>query len=353
MVRFEAGLRPEFLNILICPACGASALRQCADGPLAAPCLRCGQCQKTYGFAHGIPLLYHSDETWQAKQREAEGWVALWQSLGMYDQDLPVGPDVPFGSTIEPWITIERMFRGALFQMDIRGGERILDIGAGEGWAAQQFAQRGAEVVAIDVVPDPGFGLARAWKRMELTNTYFDLSIGDNERLPFAADSFDLVFASNALHHHDHLDRLFANIYRVLKPGGRLIAIGDPIASIYQRESDLTDGDREKSFGIIERRRRFLAYLFALWRAGFRNLHAEDDKTFWQTSSALYPWMEAQCAAIEQRATLGSRRLTRLITWAMLRLPRPLAVAVLLCVRDGGLLMISGQKRGSPRPGPR
>jgi SAM-dependent methyltransferase len=336
--------RPGLLEILICPACGAErpAYRPASDAD--GPRLVCRRCRRSYGFAHGIPLLYHNDATWAAKQREAEGWVAMWTALGMYEQQIPVNVDVPFGSTIEPWITIERMFRGALFQMDLRGGERVLDLGSGEGWAAQHFAARGAEVVAIDVVPDPGFGLARAWRRMELTRTRFDLVVGDNERLPFAAQSFDIVFASNALHHHDHLDKLFASAYRVLRPGGRLIAMGDPIATIYQQERDLTDGDREKSFGIIERRRRFPEYAAALWRAGFRTIHAEDDKTFWQPSAELYPWMDRQRAGIEAHPTLGSRRLTRLLTWGMLRLPRPFAVGLLLCLRDGGLLMISGRK---------
>ncbi|MFV9505599.1 MAG: class I SAM-dependent methyltransferase [Oscillochloridaceae bacterium umkhey_bin13] len=335
-------IRPELLDLLSCPACTANKLQLVSKDDQTY--LICPQCHSSYGFAHGIPLLYHNDASWITKQREAEGWVAMWQALGMYDQDIPVDPNVPFGATVEPWITIERMFRGALFQMDLRGGERILDVGAGEGWASQHFALRGAEAVAIDVVPDPGFGLARSWKRMQITNTFFDLIIGDNERLPFAENSFDYVFASNALHHHDYLERLFGSIYRVLKPGGRLIAIGDPLATIYQQESDLTDGDREKSFGIIERRRRFVEYFVALWQAGFRQIHAEDDKTFWLKNSELYPWMDQQRAGIEQHATLGSRQLTKLLTWGMLRLPRPFALALLLCLREGGLLMISGQK---------
>lgn len=341
---FQPSFRPGLLDILICPNCGAGGLRYEQSNNPSQDKLRCSQCTSDFGFAFGIPLLYKANSDWEPKQKEAEGWVAMWKDIGLYDQELPVGTNVPFGSTVEPWITMERMFRAALFQMDLRGGERVLDLGAGEGWAAQHFSLRGADAVAIDVVPDPKLGLGRAWKRMQLTDTRFDLIVGDNEGLPFARHSFDIVFSSNALHHHDHLDKLFTNIYRVLKPGGRLIAIGDPLITIYQKESDATDGDREKSFGIIERRRRFYEYLFAVWRAGFRSIHAEDDKTFWKHNSELYSWMDQERYSIERKKTLGSIKATQLLTWSMLRLPRPFALALLLSLREGGLLMINAKK---------
>lgn len=337
-------IRPGLLDILICPTCRAGGLIYHAPKGDAAPSLGCRRCGATYGFAHNMPLLYKDDFAWAPKQRESEGWVSMWKDLGIYDQEHPVSLNLPFDVGVEPWITMERMFRAALFQMNLRGGERVLDIGAGEGWASQQFAARGAEAVAIDVVSDPQLGLGRSWKRMALSGVSFDLLVGDNENLPFADGSFDIVFASNALHHHDHLDKLFANAYRVLKPGGRLIAIGDPLTTIYQHESDATDGDREKSFGIIERRRHLYEYALALWQAGFRTIHAEDDRTFWQNGTELYPWMDHERYAIEAHAILGSRKVTKILTWLMLRLPRPFAVAMLLLLRQGSLLMISAQK---------
>ncbi|NTU83846.1 MAG: methyltransferase domain-containing protein [Chloroflexales bacterium] len=342
-------VQPDLLEILTCPACGTGPLRLTPpEAPT--PELACPSCRATYGFANGIPLLYKDDFAWAPKQRESQGWVEMWKSIGLYDQDLPISVELPFGSTTEPWITIERMFRAALFQMDLRGGERVLDIGAGEGWAAQHFAQRGANAVAIDVVPDAKLGLGRAWGRMALTETSFDLLIGDNENLPLARDSFDIVFASNALHHHDNLGALFDSIFRVLKPGGRLITIGDPLAPIYLREHDVTDGDREKSFGIIERRRHLHEYVLAVWRAGFHGIHVEDDKTFWKRNGELYPWMDRERARFEGHATLGSTRLTRLLAWTMLRLPRPLAVVLMLYLREDPILLLSCTK---PQPEPR
>jgi SAM-dependent methyltransferase len=336
-------MRQELLAILACPHCESSDLYYSGSIDTDDQVLVCRQCNHRYGFENNIPLLYKDDEFWAPKKREAAGWVSMWKDIGLYDIEHQVDPELPFVST-EPWATIGRMFRAALFQMDLRGGERVLDIGAGEGWASQHFTQRGCHAVAIDVVADKQLGLGRSWKRMACTGTVFDLLIGDNERLPFQPNTFDFVFSSNTLHHSDNLDHLMQNIFRVLRPGGRLIAIGDPLTTIFQQESDMKDGDREKAHGIIERRRRFYHYLLQVWRAGFRNIHFEDEKTFWKKNSELYPWIDIERYEIEQNRLLGTTTTTKALTWAMLRLPRPFALAMLLSLRKGGLLLISGQK---------
>lgn len=335
-------MRPELLEILACPHCDSPDL--CYRGSPESDdqelvCKRCGQ---RYGFEYNIPLLYKDDEFWAPKKRESLGWVSMWKEMGLHGVD-DLNVELPF-VTEEPWATVGRMFRAALWQMDLRGGERILDLGAGEGWASQHFAARGCHAVAIDVVPDLHRGLGRSWKRMALTGTTFDLLIGDNERLPFQPNTFDFVYSSNTLHHSDNLDRLMNSVYRVLRPGGRLIATGDPITTVFQRESDLHDGDREKAHGIIERRRRAYDYIYHVWRAGFRNIHVEDEQTCRQTNAQLYPWMDQQRYAINQKKLLGTTLTTRALTWTMLRLPRPFALAMLLNLRDLGLLMISAQK---------
>lgn len=46
---------------------------------------------------------------------------------------------------------------------------------------------------------------------------------GDCEELPFSEDSFDAVLCSMSFHHYPNPERFFANVYRVLRPGGRLI----------------------------------------------------------------------------------------------------------------------------------
>ncbi len=48
---------------------------------------------------------------------------------------------------------------------------------------------------------------------------------GDSERLPFADGAFDVVTCANSFHHYPHQDRAVAEMYRVLKPGGRLFLL--------------------------------------------------------------------------------------------------------------------------------
>jgi ubiquinone/menaquinone biosynthesis C-methylase UbiE len=48
---------------------------------------------------------------------------------------------------------------------------------------------------------------------------------GDSERLPFAAETFDIVTCANSFHHYPHQDRAIAEMRRVLRPGGRLMVI--------------------------------------------------------------------------------------------------------------------------------
>ena len=52
--------------------------------------------------------------------------------------------------------------------------------------------------------------------------------IADAERLPYEDGTFDLVVGHAVLHHIPDLDRAFAEILRVLKPGGRFVFAGEP-----------------------------------------------------------------------------------------------------------------------------
>ena len=50
-----------------------------------------------------------------------------------------------------------------------------------------------------------------------------ELVVGDCEKLPFAAESFDVVICCQSFHHYPNVQDFFYSVYRVLRPGGRLI----------------------------------------------------------------------------------------------------------------------------------
>jgi SAM-dependent methyltransferase len=103
--------------------------------------------------------------------------------------------------------------------VDIRAGERVLDVATGSGNAALAAARRFADVVGIDYVPSL---LDSARVRAQAEGLDIDFRVGDAEALDFADDSFDVVLsACGAMFAPDH-QRTASELVRVCRPGGRV-----------------------------------------------------------------------------------------------------------------------------------
>ncbi|AKN74593.1 methyltransferase [Streptomyces sp. PBH53] len=101
-------------------------------------------------------------------------------------------------------------------------GRRILDAGCGSGPLSAALRDRGAVVTGVDA--SAGM-LALARRRL---GDDADLHLADlNDRLPFADGAFDDVVASLVLHYLEDWGPALAELRRVLRPGGRLIASVD------------------------------------------------------------------------------------------------------------------------------
>lgn len=92
-------------------------------------------------------------------------------------------------------------------------GERVLDLGCGDGALTEKIAASGAAVVGIDSSPE----MVDAARRRGI-----DARVGDGAALPFAAE-FDAVFSNAALHWMRDPDPVIAGVRRALKPGGRFV----------------------------------------------------------------------------------------------------------------------------------
>jgi len=109
-----------------------------------------------------------------------------------------------------PWMPVVMGF-------DQFKGKRLLEVGCGMGTDLLQFARGGSICTGVDLTP----------RSVEISSLHFglydmraDFVLGDGERLPFADESFDVVYSNGVLHHTPDTARAVLELHRVLRPGG-------------------------------------------------------------------------------------------------------------------------------------
>jgi ubiquinone/menaquinone biosynthesis C-methylase UbiE len=115
-----------------------------------------------------------------------------------------------------------------LVDFDGYSGRSVLDVGCGAGVDLARFARGGAEVTGVDVARS-AIGLAQTNFRQQGLRGRFEVANG--EQLPFADNSFDLVYAHGVVQYTAQPQRLVDECRRVLKPGG------DAVFQVYNRVS--------------------------------------------------------------------------------------------------------------------
>jgi ubiquinone/menaquinone biosynthesis C-methylase UbiE len=124
---------------------------------------------------------------------------------------------------IEPASVQERVYAFAAAR-----GKRVLDVGCGNGYVLSCYVRAGARAFGVDLTRT-AVELARTRFGLSgLTGTFLQ---ADAERLPCAAESFDLVTSMGVLHHTPDIERAVREIRRVLRPGGEILLM------LYHRNS--------------------------------------------------------------------------------------------------------------------
>ncbi len=100
--------------------------------------------------------------------------------------------------------------------LELKPGERVLDVGAGTGVSTQELARSGAYAVGVDL----SVGMLRVGKR---ARPEVPLLAGDGLRLPFGDATFDAVTISFALRNVVDTPAAIRELGRVTRPGGRLV----------------------------------------------------------------------------------------------------------------------------------
>ncbi len=132
----------------------------------------------------------------------------------------PADPGQPFD-----WVDAAAI--GA-FLAALRGG-RVLDLGTGDGWPGLPLARHVREVVALDPSPRRAGAAQENARALGLRNV--EVVCAPAEELPFPDGSFDGVVAATSIEQSTDPERVLGEAFRVLRPGGRLAATFEDLAS--------------------------------------------------------------------------------------------------------------------------
>jgi len=116
--------------------------------------------------------------------------------------------------------------RGAVARMaadaaDVHAGDHVVDIGCGPGTAAREASRRGADVTGVDPAPV----MLRLARMLARGATSIRWTEGAAEHLPVTDGSVSVVWSIATVHHWRDLTAGLAEARRVLKPGGRFVAV--------------------------------------------------------------------------------------------------------------------------------
>lgn len=183
-----------------------------------------------------VDLLHDPPEFVRREAAGLERFADLMRSDGWDRELIRSLPDIDLGY----WFAQGAAMRALLASVELEPGRRILDVGSNTCWASNMLARRGLEVVALDITKTELQGLATAEYFLEQGDVYFERLVSVMFDPALASESMDYVFCCEVLHHNDtvNLCRTMRELYRVLRPGGKLLVINEPLRFPFNLKRD-------------------------------------------------------------------------------------------------------------------
>ena len=160
-----------------------------------------------------------------------------------------------------------------LTHTNVEEGQVVLDLGSGGGidvFQASKLVGQSGKVIGLDATPEMIFRARETAKKHDYRNVEFRL--GEIEHMPIESNSVDLVISNCVLNLVPDKRSAFKEIYRVLKPGGK-ISISDMVATQESKKIIKAEEWAACIAGAVT----FKEYKGILGEAGFRNIEASDE----------------------------------------------------------------------------
>jgi ubiquinone/menaquinone biosynthesis C-methylase UbiE len=137
---------------------------------------------------------------------------------------------------INPFIWNEEMRTEALDLLDIEPDDRVLDVGCGTGFGTEGILEHVENVHGLD---QSVHQLEKAWAKLGKHDPV-SFYRGDAERLPFQADTFDVVWSSGSIEYWPNPVDALKEFRRITKPGGQVLVVGPnyPRRTVFQKLAD-------------------------------------------------------------------------------------------------------------------
>ena len=208
-------MKKNLLPILICPECKninlSVEVNEIKEENIIGGVITCAKCSANFEIKDGIPsFLSKAEHVVEKEKAESKESVPLEE------------------------FDFERMlksnFKSIKDQLQLKKGQRILDIGTGTGWLIVELAEEGYECIGLDIKKD----FSEVNKADKNVRANVGLVLADMNNSPFADETFDVIAISGVIHHSYDMDKTIAEIKRLLKHGGRIVIASEPIAGLFK-----------------------------------------------------------------------------------------------------------------------